>query len=121
VQGELTCTVLCLRLSQAHGHLRAGEVFVHQLHLGTPVRVRVRDWVWGAAHREWKSLLGAACCTRRRPGSQRSGQDQAGLEGGALGAAGLPPCESELVPAAQALCLRQTLGLLVASEVLVKV
>jgi hypothetical protein len=119
VHGELTCSLLCLRLSQAHGHLRAGEVFVQELHLGTPVRVRV--WWWGAAHRGGTFLLGVVCCTRRRPGSQRSGEDQAGLEGGALGAAGLPPGESELVPTAQALCLRQTLGLLVASEVLVEV
>ena len=54
-------------------------------------------------------------------GSQRAGEGEAGLQGGALGLAGLPPGESELVPAAKALGLTEALGVVHPCQVFVDV
>jgi hypothetical protein len=41
VQGQLVSTSQVVRLSQALGHLCAGQVFMHELHLVAPVLVSV--------------------------------------------------------------------------------
>ena len=37
--GQLVAAPKLLRLSQARGHLRAREVFIHEIHLGAPGQV----------------------------------------------------------------------------------
>jgi hypothetical protein len=92
-----------VRLSQARGHLCTCQIFVHELHLVAPVLVSVHGG------EGFRFLVG---CVRPESGSQRAGEGEAGLKGGALGTAGLPLGASDEVPAAQAFGLTEALGVL---------
>jgi len=99
---ELAPASQFLRLSQARGHLCAGQVFIHKVHLRAPIRVRVHV----------RLGIRFSCAVAGGPGSQRAGEDEPGLEGCSLRATGLPPSEGEVVAAAKSLGLPQTHGLL---------
>jgi hypothetical protein len=76
--GQLVTLPKLLRLSQARGHLCAGQIFIHEIHVVTSVRVRVRG---GGVHQ----VLPRAVRRSERPGERETGllREPLGLATGA--------------------------------------
>jgi hypothetical protein len=104
--GHLGTTPELLRLSQARGHLCAGQVFVHERHVGTSVQVS------GLVHRD--QLLSLSSVRSERPG-----KSQAGLLGELLGTAAGADRVSQLVTATGLLGVTEASAHVSASQVVV--